>query len=205
MPKNKPQSTAFYRDKQAYCYNFEAEGVTSDGAILLSEKIEKETGIIASFARLIPDYRNPFYIQYSYEHMLKQRVFLMMQGYEDCNDEEKLRDDPVITSVLGNELCSQPTLSRFENKSGKYLIYALCHWFVDRYVSSLPAGTTQVIIDVDSTDDPTHGSQQLSMFHGYYRQHMYHELLFKDGRTGQVILPALRRATVIAIDGLLGY
>ena len=124
--------------------------------------------------------------------MLRQRVFLMMQGYEDCNDEQKLRDDPVISKVLDSGLCSQPTLSRFENKADKHLIYQMCQWFVERYVEGLDEQTGQIIIDVDGTDDPTHGYQQLSLYNGYYGQTMYHELFFKDGNTGQVILPVLR-------------
>ena len=137
MPEYKEKDIAFYRGKQAFKFNFSASAISSDGAILLSEKVEKKTGLFKSFASPIPDYRNPFYIYYTYEDMLRQRVFLMMQGYEDCNDEQKLRDDPVISKVLDSGLCSQPTLSRFENKADKHLIYQMCQWFVERYVEGL--------------------------------------------------------------------
>ncbi|MCK5369525.1 MAG: IS1380 family transposase [Cyclobacteriaceae bacterium] len=192
MPEYKEKDTAFYRGKQAYKFDFSASAISSDGAILLSEKVERKSGLLKSFATLIPDHRNPFYISYTYEHMLRQRVFLMMQGYQDCNDEEKLREDPIIRKVLNNELCSQPTLSRFENKADRHLVYRMCQWFVDRYAEGLDKHQARIIIDVDGTDDPTHGCQQLSMFNGYYGQTMYHELFFKDGQTGQVILPVLR-------------
>ncbi len=192
MPEYKEKNTAFYRGKEAFRFDFSASPISTDGAILLSEKVEKKTGLLKGFASLIPDYRNPFYINYTYEQMLRQRVFLMMQGYQDCNDEQKLRDDPVISKVLDSGLCSQPTLSRFENKADKQLIYQMCQWFVERYVEGLDEQTGQIIIDVDGTDDPTHGSQQLSLYNGYYGQTMYHELFFKDGNTGQVILPVLR-------------
>ncbi len=192
MPEYKEKDTAFYRGKQAFKFNFSASAISSDGAILLSEKVEKNTGLLKGFASLIPDYRNPFFISYTYEDMLRQRVFLMMQGYEDCNDEQKLRDDPVISKVLDSGLCSQPTLSRFENKADKKLIYQMCQWFVERYVEGLDEQAGQIIIDVDGTDDPTHGCQQLSLYNGYYGQTMYHELFFKDGNTGQIILPVLR-------------
>ena len=192
MPEYKEKDIVFYRGKQAFKFDFSASAISSDGAILLSEKVERKTGLLKEFASLIPDYRNPFYIGYTYEEMLRQRVFLMMQGYEDCNDEEKLRQDPVITQVLNSGLCSQPTLSRFENKADKHLIFRMCQWFIDRYVEGLDEQTDQIIIDVDGTDDPTHGSQQLSLYNGYYEQTMYHELFFKDGNTGQVILPILR-------------
>ena len=192
MPEYKIKDTVFYRGKQAFQFDFSASAISSDGAILLSEKVEKKTWLLKDFASLIPDYRNPDYIDYTYEQMLRQRVFLMMQGYQDCNDEQKLREDPVISKVLDSGLCSQPTLSRFENKADKHLIYQMCQWFVERYVAGLDEQTGQIIIDVDGTDDPTHGSQQLSLYNGYYRQTMYHELFFKDGNTGQVILPVLR-------------
>ena len=192
MPEYKEKDTVFYRGKQAFKFDFSASAISSDGAILLSEKVERKTGLLKSFAALIPDYRNPFFIEYTYEEMLRQRVFLMMQGYQDCNDEQKLREDPVIRKVLDSGLCSQPTLSRFENKADRSLIYQMSQWFVDRYVEELKEKTGQIIIDVDGTDDPTHGFQQLSLYNGYYGQTMYHELFFKDGNTGQVILPVLR-------------
>lgn len=168
MPEYKEKDTVFYRGKQAFKFDFSASAISSDGAILLSEKVERKTGLLKSFAALIPDYRNPFFIEYTYEEMLRQRVFLMMQGYQDCNDEQKLREDPVIRKVLDSGLCSQPTLSRFENKADRSLIYQMSQWFVDRYVEELKEKTGQIIIDVDGTDDPTHGSQQLSLYNGYY-------------------------------------
>jgi Transposase DDE domain group 1 len=192
MPEYKQKDTVFYRGNQAFKFDFSASAISSDGAILLSEKVERGIGLLKDFASLVPDYRNPLYIEYTYEDMVRQRVFLMMQGYEDCNDEQKLRKDPVISKVLYNGLCSQPTLSRFENKADKHLIYQMCQWFVERYVKGLDEKKGQITIDVDGTDDPTHGNQQLSLYNGYYGQTMYHELLFKDGNTGQVILPVLR-------------
>jgi hypothetical protein len=116
----------------------------------------------------------------------------MMQGYEDCNDEDKLQQDPVIKQAIGNDLCSQPTLCRFENSINKHDIFRLCHWFVDNYINSLPEDCKEVVLDVDSTDDPTHGQQQLSLFNGYYYQWMYNELIINDGTTGQIVLPVLR-------------
>lgn len=116
----------------------------------------------------------------------------MMQGYEDWNDEQKLSKDPVMNKMLDNGLCSQPTLSRFENKADKTLIYQMCEWFVDQYVEAIAGDTKPLIIDVDGTDHLTHGAQQLSLYNGYYGQTMYHALLFKDGDSGQIILPVLR-------------
>jgi hypothetical protein len=102
-----------------------------------------------------------------------------------------LQKDPLFKDVLEGDLASQPTLSRFENGIEKRTVFELCYACIERYVSSL-AGREEVIIDIDATDDPTHGAQQLSMFNGYYGQFMYNELFFHDGITGQIILPVLR-------------
>jgi DNA-binding transcriptional MerR regulator len=186
------KNTAFYQDKQAINFDFSAEHVSSDGGVLLCEKIEREHRILADFSTHLPVKRSPYTTQYQLLDMLKQRIYLMMQGYEDCNDEQKLRNDPVISTVIGNDLCSQPTLSRFENSISKQTIFSLSYWFIERYVSSITEDRKQIIIDIDSTDDPTHGNQQLSMFSGFYSQTMYNELIINDGETGQVILPVLR-------------
>jgi len=96
-----------------------------------------------------------------------------------------------FADILEGEMASQPTISRFESSLGKQGIFDLCHGWLDRYVSSLK-GREELIIDIDSTDDPTHEDQQLSMFNGYYGQFMYNELFFHDGQTGQIIVPVLR-------------
>ncbi|HHG85039.1 MAG TPA: hypothetical protein ENJ82_09875, partial [Bacteroidetes bacterium] len=102
------------------------------------------------------------------------------------------KNDEVLQTVIEGDLCSQPTLSRMENSVDRKVIWKLCHWWVDRYVSRLSRKQTEVIIDIDSTDDPTHGSQQLSLFHAYYYQFQYDQLFYIDGKTGEVILPVLR-------------
>lgn len=116
---------------------------------------------------------------------------MLTQGYEDVNDVKHLQNDIVFKDILQGDLASQPTISRFENSMDKSSIFAICYDFIDRYVESLK-GRDEIIIDVDATDDPTHGHQQLSMFKGFYEQFMYSELFFHDGHTGQVILPVLR-------------
>jgi hypothetical protein len=186
------QNTIFYKKKQQVNFDFSAEEISSDGGILLSEKIERKTGLIRSFCKFLPDKRDPRKIEHSIEKMIKQRVFLQIQGYEDCNDERYLRNDPVIKEILDGEPASQPTLSRLENSLNIKDIYAISEYFIDNYLTSIPKSKKQIIIDVDGTDDPTHGAQQLSLYNGYYEQFMYNELLFHDGETGQLILPVLR-------------
>lgn len=186
------KNTLFYRGNQEVKFDFTAEEISSDGAIILTEKIERKFKIIRNFCKSLPDDRHQSYVRHKIENMLKQRAFLMVQGHEDCNDEKYLRNDPVIKAALDSDLASQATLSRFENSFSVRDIYQMSLQFLDDYVSSINPKRKKIIIDPDGTDDPTHGNQQFSMFNGYYKQFMYNELLFHDGETGQVILPVLR-------------
>lgn len=185
------KNTIFFRGKTEVSVDFSAEEISSDGAVVLLEKLERKHRLIRHISRFIPDNRDPHRIRHSVEKLLKQRVFTLMQGYEDTNDVTHLKNDPIYKDVLQGELASQPTLSRFESSLDKHSIFALCHAWVDRYVDSLK-GRSHIIIDIDSTDDPTHGQQQMSMFNGYYGHYMYNELFFHDGDTGQIIVPVLR-------------
>ncbi|MEQ9262880.1 MAG: IS1380 family transposase [Owenweeksia sp.] len=185
------KNTAFYRGNTQVQVDFSAGQISSDGAIVLLEKLEREHKVISYFSSHIVDHRDPFRTVHSVEKLLKQRVFTLMQGYEDTNDVDQLKNDPLYQDILDGEMASQPTLSRFESSLGKQGIFDLCNAWVDRYVASL-VGRKEIIIDIDATDDPTYGQQQLSMFNGYYGQFMYNELFFHDGHTGQIIVPVLR-------------
>lgn len=185
------KDTAFYRGNQEVNFDFSAEEISSDGAVLLLEKLERKHKLIDYFSRVIPDLRDPSRVTHSVYKLLKQRVFSIMLGYEDANDVDYLKNDPLLQDVLEGELASQPTISRFENTMNKHIIFELCYAWVDQYVSTLK-NRKKIIIDIDATDDPTHGNQQLSMFNGFYGQFMYNELFFHDGETGQTIVPILR-------------
>jgi len=185
------KDTVFYRDNKSVSVDFSASEISTDGSLILLEKIERTHKLIKKFGKHLPDLRNHRFITYSRESQLKQRVFMLMLGYEDANDVTHLQHDPLFKDVLQGDLASQPTISRFENSLDKHSIFELSNAWVDHYISSL-SGRKRIVIDVDATDDPTHGHQQLSMFNGYYGQFMLNELFFHDGETGQIILPVLR-------------
>lgn len=185
------KDTIFYRANKAVSVDFSASEISTDGSLILLEKLEREHKLINKFGKHLPDLRNPRFITYSREVQLKQRVFMMMLGYQDANDVSHLQHDPLFKDVLQGDLASQPTISRFENSMDKHSIFDLSNAWVDHYVSTL-SGRKRIVIDVDATDDPTHGNQQMSMFNGYYGQFMLNELFFHDGETGQIILPVLR-------------
>ncbi len=185
------KSKIFYRGKTEVFVDFSAEEISSDGAVILLEKLERKSKLLHNFSSSITDSRSSHKIQYSINNLVKLRCFMLMQGYEDTNDVHHLKNDPVFKDVLCSELASQSTLSRFENSISKHDIFNVCSNWLDQYVNSLK-GRDKVIIDVDATNDPTHGNQQLSLFNGYYGQFMYNQLFFHDGQTGQIILPVLR-------------
>ncbi len=185
------KDTVFYRGNQSILIDFSASEISSDGSLILLEKIEREHKLIKKFSKYIPDERDSRLIDYTRDDQLKQRVFMLMLGYEDANDVSHLKNDPLFKDILQGELASQPTISRFENSLDKHSVFELMNAWIDHYVSSLK-GRKNIIIDIDATDDPTYGNQQLSMFNGYYGQFMLNELFFHDGQTGQIILPVLR-------------
>ena len=185
------KNTVFYRGNQSILVDFSASEISSDGSLVLLEKIEREHKLIKKFSKHIPDNRDKRFIDYTIQDQLKQRVFMLMLGYEDANDVTHLKNDPLFKDVLQGNLASQPTISRFENSLDKHAIFVLMNVWIDNYVSSLK-GRKNIVIDIDATDDPTYGKQQLSMFNGYYGRFIYNELFFHDGGTGQIILPVLR-------------
>ena len=185
------KNTVFYRGNTAVSVDFSAEEISSDGSVILLEKLERKHKLIHHFSKFIPDTRDPFRTVHPREKQLKQRVYSLMQGYEDTNDVKYLMNDPLYKDILEGDMASQPTLSRFENCMDKASIFALCYAWIDRYIQTLK-NRKRIIIDIDATDDATHGKQQLSMFNGYYGHFMYNELFFHDGQTGQIIVPVLR-------------
>lgn len=182
---------AFYLGKNQVNFDFKGENISTDGAALLLEKVERNSRILRDFAGLMPDKRKKSYIDHSVYDMLKQRVFLNMLGYEDCNDEKRLRDDAAIKLLFNKGLASQPTLSRFENSMDKKTAYRLCEEFLDRYIASIPSDKRKIVIDIDTTHDVCYGEQQGSLFNGFYDDKVYIQSFFLDGETGQTILPLL--------------
>jgi len=147
----------------------------------------------------------------SLELMLRQRLFGILAGYEDCNDHDTLRNDPVFKLIANRlpedkPLASQPTLSRFENLPAPAVLQKLIDFTIDtgierlrqKHGGSLPASVT---LDLDPTDDPTHGHQQLTLFHGYYEQYQYFPLIISEPTTKHVFVAWLRPGTVAASLG----
>jgi hypothetical protein len=176
---------------------FDAPESSSDGGLLLLRQADDRIGLSRWFASCLRDDRDPDRVVHERLEQVMQRVYQIACGYEDCNDADSLRHDPLLKTVCDRTpkdregLSSQPTLSRFENSVRARDVVRLVHRFEDEWVASLPAGTDAVTLDVDATDDETHGRQQLSFFHGYYDEYMYHPLLLFDGE-GRLVSFMLR-------------
>ena len=131
---------------------------------------------------------------------MRQRVFQIACGYEDQDDADFLREDPLLKLSCGSlpqsgaDLASQPTLSRLENAATRRSCHRIAEALFELYLSERASGGAprKVLLDLDSTADPTHGDQEGSYYHGYYREHIYHPLLVFDGESGHLICALLR-------------
>ncbi len=190
--------------------SFDGGRLTSDGGLPWLDEAERATGICASFAQLIPDWRRRG-ARHSIEALIRQRVFQIACGYEDQNDADTLRSDPLLKLVCGRlpdtdaDLASQPTFSRLENAVDWRTCYRLAVALVGVYLQERERQGTPVhiLLDLDTTDDPTYGKQEATAYHGYYREHMYHPLLVFDGNTNQLITAVLRPGNAHASRGVV--
>jgi hypothetical protein len=180
---------------------FDGGLLTSDGGLPWLVEADRCLGICAAFAACLKDWRkDPSRIRHTVENLVRQRVFQLACGYEDQDDADTLRTDPLLKLACGQlplagvDLASQPTLSRLENCVDRHTCRRLALALVAIYLQrrSKEGVPQRILLDCDSTDDPTHGDQEGSAYHGYYRQQMYHPLLIFDGDTGQLITAILR-------------
>lgn len=187
---------------------FDLGQLTSDSGLLWLREADEALGLCAALAQEIPDWRRQ-HIHHSLETLIRQRVFQIACGYEDQDDADTLRADPLLKLVCGRlpagdpDLASQPTLSRLENHIGRATCYHLTVALVRLYLQERARRgiPRHILLDLDGTDDPVHGEQEGAFYHGYFGQHMYHPLLIFDGETNQLITAVLRPGNVHAGRG----
>jgi hypothetical protein len=149
------------------------ELLTSDAGLLPLRQFDERIGLAKQFAAVLDDPRDPELTEHSFLEMVRSRVFGILAGYEDQNDHDTLRTDPVFKLIADrspedDDLASQPTLSRFENQINIASLKRLRHVFVEQFIASFAQPPLSLTFDLDAVDDPTHGAQQLSLFHGFY-------------------------------------
>ena len=197
-------SFSFYRH-QPIRADFSGGQISSDAGLLPLRAFDQRYGLTRGLAERLCDPREEERVRHSVLSLFRQRLYQVIAGYEDANDADRLRYDPVFQILadqqLGEPLGSQPTLSRWENSlSPRDLLKlqdALLGWFV-KICGKQVRKRGEILLDVDSTDDPTHGQQQLSFFNGGYNQHMYHPLLIFERHTGCLLAARLRPGRVVS-------
>jgi len=169
---------------------FDGGAITSDGGGLLLREVEKRIGMLRQFAACFTDYRNADLIEHTVEEMVAQRVYGLALGYEDLNDHEELRNDPLLAVLVEKAnpsqeaLAGKSTLNRLEltretaSRRERYKKIVLDHGAVDRllvqvFLEAHREAPKEIILDLDATDDPLHGKQEGRFFHGYYGHYCY--------------------------------
>ena len=190
---------------------FDAGQLTSDGGLVWLAQADDRLGLSVAFAAQLRDWRRGP-VRHPLALLVRQRILQIACGYEDQDDADTLRRDPLLKLVCGRrphepsaDLASQPTLSRLENAVDRRACYRLAHALLGLYLQEREwdGRPTHLLLDLDSTADPTHGEQEGSSYHGCYQQHMYHPLLIFDGHTNQLITAVLRHGTVHASRGVV--
>lgn len=177
----------------------DAPNISSDGGLLLLKKVDESHGVTEKIAACISDSRRGD-VLHSVHKMLTQRVYGIAMAWEDCNDFNTLRSDPLYALTLGAAPATQPTLSRFENSVNSKDLYrmskAMVEVFVHRHQARPPK---RIIIDIDATVDPVHGQQQFEFFNGFYDCHCFLPLLvfgMCDGAPMEILAAVLRPGNV---------
>ena len=145
--------------------DFNGGSLTSDAGALLLREIDKRIGLIDAINNCIPDPRNPFYTVHQQKTMLAQRIFGIALGYEDLNDHQSLREDPLFQIIsergIRDEapLASPPTLCRLENRVDCKALAEIAEIFIETFIDSYTSEPDVLVLDFDATDDPVHGNQ----------------------------------------------
>jgi len=177
---------------------FDGGRLTSDGGVMLLAAAERRIGIAQRLAPLIADPRNPLFVTHSVADILRARMLAIACGYEDADDLDHLRTDPGFKLACGrlpetgDDLCSQPTVSRWENAPSLREVMRLTYAMVDTYCASYPRPPAAVTLDIDDTVDVVHGHQQLSLFNAHYDERCFLPIHVYDTATSRPVAVLLR-------------
>jgi hypothetical protein len=208
--------------------NFDGGRISSDGGLLLLREVTTITGLLKRFGQCFTDYRDPRYIEHTVEQLVSQRVLGLAQGYEDLNDHDALRDDPLLSLAVGkpelagsqrrrardrgHALAGKSTLNRLERTPERpqaderytkiaYDAGRIEQLFTADFIRAHSAPPAQVVLDLDATDDPLHGQQEGRFFHGFYGCYCYLPLYIFCG--DYLLCAKLRRSNQDGAAGAL--
>ena len=180
--------------------------LSSDGGLLPLRQFDEQIGLTRQFAQALEDPRLPGLTAHTFLEMVRSRIFGVLAAYEDQNDHDALRHDPIFKLIAerspqDDPLASQPTLSRFENAISIRSLKQLRDLFIDQFIASFATPPRRLTFDIDAVDDPAHGAQQLVLFHGYFDQYQYFPSFITCADNDQTVVLSLRPGAVHAALG----
>lgn len=207
---------------------FDGGRISTEGGSLFFRQIEEKYGLILQFSKCFEDHRDPDKIEHSVRELLAQRIVALCQGYEDLNDHEELRTDPLLATVVGKEdptgqdrprqrdkgnpLAGKSTLNRLElagreMEEGERYKKITANWeqirrfFIEAFLQTSRQAEEMIVLDLDGSDDPLHGDQLGKFFNGYYRHYCYYPLFIFCGK--HLLTARLRRSNIGDTEGAL--
>ena len=222
------QLTFWEVGQQQVTVSFDGGCLVTDAGLLAIRALDQELGVLAELARRLPDPRAQKFVRHTREALLTQQVYQILADYPDCNDAQQLRQDPLFQTLANvspsaeQPLASGSTLARFQQAYTRreaerppeeravlgevdaalsQRLKILNDYLPELFIRTRRQAPASVIIDLDASDDPTHGQQVLTGFHGYFEQHQYFPLYAFDGDTGFPLAAWLRPGTVHASCG----
>lgn len=178
---------------KAVALDFDGGRLSSDAGLVLLKDPDEQLGLTRNLAAVLSDPRDPRRVHFTPRDLLKQRVLQIAAGYEDANDANTLRHDPIFKLLLdrlpetGAPLASQPTISRFENRVSRTELYRMALVLVDQFLASYVRPPKLIVLDFDDTEDPVHGGQEEARYDGYYGGYCFLPLHLYEGLSGRLI------------------
>jgi Transposase DDE domain group 1 len=180
-------------EDKAILVDFDGGRLSSDGGLILLGDPDDQIGLTRELAAVLRDPRDPRRIDFTNHDLLKQRVFQIVAGYEDANDANTLRHDPILKLLRGRlpesgaPLASQPTISRFENRVSRTDRYRMARVLVEQFIASYERPPKLIVLDFDDTEAPAHGQQEQVRYDGYYGGDCFLPLHVYEGLSGRLI------------------
>jgi hypothetical protein len=184
---------------KAMVARFDAACLSSDGGLLALREVEQRLALASRLAACIRDPRDPGRVVHGLDEIIRARMLMIAAGYEDGNDADRLRRDPMFKLAMGRlpdeaDLCSQPTISRLENLPDARALLRMGRAMVDHYCQSFRRVPRQIVLDIDDTFDAVHGGQQLRLFNAHHDEYGFQPIVVFDG-DGRMIAAVLRPAS----------
>jgi Transposase DDE domain group 1 len=206
-------SRSGFRFQRKLVVDFKGGEITGDAGLVVLRQFDERLGLTRGLGKIVADTRDRRYVSHSVLDRVRQRIYQIAAGYEDANDANFLRDDPAMRAVVDGvdrPLASQPTLCRLENSADWESIRLLeregLEWFC-RMGGAIDGrrrdSCEEITLDIDSSEDPTHGQQELAFFNGHDDSWMYHPLFIFEGGSGVLLSSRLRPGNVGGVRQLL--